>query len=204
MSYKIMIEAITIGFLIALPVGPIGVLCINRSIAGGFRSGLITGLGAASADAIYGLIAVLGITTITTFLIGAGGYIKLIGGVLLCYLAINILIDINKKNNRAKAKQYSSYYISSLILTLTNPATIIAFTAIFAALGLGYQYKGITSAILMVTGVFIGSLLWWIILSGGVSVFRKKINDRFRQFIGLISGSLIFIFGLSCIISTIR
>lgn len=200
-----MFQAILIGFLIALPVGPIGVLCINRSLLGGFIPGLVTGLGAATADAVYGLIAVLGLTAITSFLVTSETYIKLIGGIALCYLAVKILLK--KKSNTSvdnSRKSNAISYITTFFLTLTNPATIISFAAVFAALGLGYKFKGIYPSIIMVTGVFIGSLLWWIFLSGGVSLLREKINVKFINYIGLISGSLILIFGLVCIVSAIK
>lgn len=195
---EIFLKALAIGFVIALPVGPIGILCINRAMSHGFSVGLLTGLGAATADGVYGLIAALGISVITNFLIKEVFWIQLIGGVFLCYLGLSIIIQSRKPIPPAQTKS-KGIFITTFFLTLTNPATILAFIAIFAGLGFGSDYESVAAGITLVTGIFLGSLLWWLILSGFASFLGRRFGATFRKTVGVASGSLIVLFGLFCI-----
>jgi len=194
------IKGMAIGFSVAAPVGPIGVLCIRRTLARGRVSGLVTGLGAATADALYGSVAAFGVTFVSNFLIGQQPWLRLVGGGFLLYLGIRIFKakpkqDIDSKNETAIISDYAS----TLFLTITNPATILSFAAIFAGLGLGSTNSSYFSASALVCGVFIGSALWWLILSTGVSAFHENIDDVILGFVNKMSGSIILAFGIAAL-----
>jgi len=202
MDIAFLLRGLAIGFSIAAPVGPIGVLCIRRTLAEGRVSGLVSGLGAATADAIYGCIAGFGLTFISNFLVSQQLWLRLIGGVFLCYLGIKTLLaKPAEQAATARGNGLVGAYASTFILTLTNPITIISFAAIFAGLGLASTGGEYLSAGILVLGVFIGSSLWWLILSGGVGVFQNKFNPHGLQWVNRISGVIITAFGLFALLS---
>jgi len=194
-------KGLLIGFSIAAPVGPIGILCIKRTIASGRLIGLLSGLGAATADALYGCIAAFGLTVISNFLLQQQIWLRLIGGAFLCYLGIKTILS-QPLISPFVATQNSllSSYGSTFILTLTNPLTILSFAAIFAGFGLVKAGAGYSTAAITVLGVFIGSSCWWVILSGVTSLLRKRISISGLRWINRISGSIILGFGVIAII----
>jgi threonine/homoserine/homoserine lactone efflux protein len=204
MDNTFLLRGLAIGFSIAAPVGPIGVLCIRRTLAEGRASGLVSGLGAATADAIYGCIAGFGLTFISNFLVSQQVWLRLIGGVFLCYLGLKTLLaKPAEQAASAKGNGLVGSYASTFFLTLTNPMTIISFAAIFAGLGLASTSGNYVSAGVLVLGVFIGSALWWLILSGSVGVFREKFNHHGLQWANRISGAIITGFGLFALLSAL-
>ena len=197
MDIAFLLKGGIIGISIAAPVGPIGVLCIRRTLAEGSIAGLVTGLGAATADAVYGCIAAFGLTLISSFLISQQSWLRLIGGVFLCYLGVRtFLAKPAEQAAAAEATGLGSIYASTFILTLTNPMTIFAFAAIFAGLGLSSAGGEYLSAILLVIGVFLGSALWWLLLSGGIGLFRNRFPTSGLIWVNRISGVIIVGFGL--------
>ncbi|HSD56590.1 MAG TPA: LysE family transporter [Methanotrichaceae archaeon] len=197
MDITFLLKGLVIGFSIAAPVGPIGVLCIRRTLAEGRLSGIVSGLGAATADAVYGCVAVLGLTFISSILIDQQIWLHLIGGLFLCYLGIKtFLAKPSKRAALTEGNGLVGAYASTFFLTLTNPMTILSFTAIFAGLGLASADGNFTSAGALVLGVFIGSSLWWLILSGSVGVFQERIDSQGLQWVNRISGAIITCFGL--------
>ncbi len=202
MDLTFLLRGLVIGFSIAAPVGPIGVLCIRQTLARGRLAGLVSGLGAATADAIYGCVAGLGLTFISNILINRQLWLHLAGGLFLCYLGIKIFLE--KPSNRAALASGDSIvriYASTFFLTLTNPMTILSFVAIFAGLGLASTAGNIMSAGALILGVFAGSALWWLILSCGVDMLRDKFDLRGLQWVNRISGSIITGFGLFALLS---
>jgi threonine/homoserine/homoserine lactone efflux protein len=202
MDISFLMRGLIIGFSIAAPVGPIGVLCMRRTLAEGRPSGLVSGLGAATADAIYGSIAGFGITFISSFLISQHVWLHLVGGVFLCYLGIRTMLA--KPADQAaltKGNGLFGAYASTFFLTLTNPMTILFFAAVFAGLGLGSTNGNYMSAGVLVFGVFLGSALWWVVLSGGVGLFRSKFNAHRLQWVNRISGVIITGFGAFALLS---
>jgi threonine/homoserine/homoserine lactone efflux protein len=196
------LKGFVIGFSIAAPVGPIGVLCIRRTLAEGRASGLVSGLGAATADAIYGSIAGFGLTFISTLLISQQIWLRLVGGLFLCYLGAKAFLSRPAEDTvSARGGGLISAYVSTLFLTLTNPMTILSFAAIFAGLGIAGTGGNYISAGILVLGVFIGSALWWLLLSGGVAFFQSKFNLRNLKWINRISGLIITLFGLYIFLS---
>lgn len=200
MPFDSFIKGLIIGFSLAVPVGPIGLLCIRRTLARGRISGLVTGLGAATADGIYGTIAGFGVTFISGFLIRHNVLLRLFGGIFLCYLGIKIFFKPPAQaTNDADSDGLVRDYVSTLFLTLTNPLTIFAFAAIYAAAGVtagSYLPTG-----LMILGVFSGSALWWLILSGAASFFHGKMTYTGLRAINMISGTAIAAFGVVVLLS---
>ncbi len=217
MDIRVLLQGILLGFSIAAPVGPIGILCIRRTLVSGQWIGLLTGLGAATADAIYGGIAGLGLTLITSLLVDQQLWVRGVGGGFLCWLGIRMLLSLRQPAPVEPPtdspeelplpslwahpwSQGLGAYGSALFLTLTNPATILSFVAIFAGLGLGTESG---SALLLVCGVFLGSSFWWLLLSGGISLFRHRFTPQRLQWVSGISGLVITGFGLIALISVV-
>jgi threonine/homoserine/homoserine lactone efflux protein len=204
-SISFFLRGLIIGFSIAAPVGPIGVLCIRRTLAEGRTSGFISGLGAATADGIYGCIAGFGLTFISNFLISQQIWFRLVGGTFLSYLGLKTFLA-RPAEKAASGRRYgfAGAYASTFFLTLTNPLTILSFAAIFAGLGVGSAGGNYLFAGLLVLGVFVGSGLWWFILSGIVGGVRTKFNPSSLRWVNRISGIIITGFGLLAFLSVIR
>lgn len=189
------LKGILLGFAIAAPVGPIGVLCIRRTLAYGRLSGLLSGLGAATADGVYGGIAAFGLALVSDFLVNQSSWLRIIGGLFLCYLGITTFLA--KPANKAAPTTRTGLlgaYLSTVVLTLTNPATILSFVLIFA--GFAPADLGYGQAAILVSGVFLGSALWWIFLSGGVSMFRRWLTPERLRWLNRFFGLLILGFGI--------
>jgi len=197
-------RGLIIGFSIAAPVGPIGALCIRRSLAEGRLVGLLTGLGAATADAVYGAIAAFGLTAVSGALVSYRTWLGLVGGMFLCYLGGRRLINTTKETTTSSRRQRSaSAYASTFMLTLTNPMTILSFVAIFAGLGVasGVDFDRAT---MLVIGVFAGSAAWWLLLSTGTAMLRSKLSDTSMRLVNHVSGSIIVAFGIYAIATAFR
>ena len=196
-----LVQGLLIGFSIAAPVGPIGVLCIRRSLADGARIGLLTGLGAASADAFYGAIAAFGLTAVSNLLMNHRFLLGLIGGVFLCYLGVRAFFAGVAEGGQAPPRVSAlTAYGSTFVLTLTNPMTILSFAAVFVGFGIG-SAKDYYAAGVMVVGVFIGSALWWLLLSSVVSLIRSRMTAASLQWVNRGSGVIIVAFGVYALAS---
>ena len=183
-----------IGISIAAPVGPIGVLCIRRTLAEGRLKGFLSGMGAASADMVYGAIAAFGLTMITNVLVENKFWFRVVGGCFLLYLGIKTFLE-KPADQAAQVKQsgYFGAYLSTFFLTITNPMTILSFAAIFA----GTMSMGTTSSpMVLVAGVFTGSAGWWLTLSFGVGLMRDRLTSIHMAWINRISGIIITTFGV--------
>ena len=204
MDAQTFLSGLIIGFSVAAPVGPIGILCIRRTLAEGRLHGLVTGLGAATADAFYGCIAAFGLAFISDFLVNQQIWLRVIGGGFLLLLGLRTILA--KPRGEAKEERklgLASSYGSTFLLTLTNPITIISFGAIFATLGLGSIAGDYYSATLLVLSVFLGSASWWLVLSGLVNLLRAKVTQRTQVWINRISGAIILGFGIVALISVV-
>ena len=196
MDFIFFLKGIAIGFAMALPVGPIGILCIRKTLTEGRLRGLIIGLGAATADLFYGSVAAFGLTFISDILISQRIWIRLVGGALLLFLGIKIFRALPtapkfKNNNGGILRSY----LTTVFLTLTNPLTIFAFLAVFAALGFGDELKNFSASVL-VAGVFFGSCLWFLVLSSGTLLFRNKLDLVGLRWVNRIAGILVIISGV--------
>ncbi len=193
------LKGILIGFAIAAPVGPIGLLCIQRTLTRGRWSGILSGLGAASADALYGCIAGFGLTALSELLLAWQTELQTIGGLFLLYLGWRTWRTppaAEQAQTQPTRAGLLGDYLSTLALTLTNPVTILAFLGIFAGLGLATAGQDFAAAIGLVSGVFTGSLLWWLLLAVGVGLLRGRLTPAALNWINRASGVLIAGIGL--------
>ena len=193
------LKGCAIGLSIAAPVGPIGVLCIRRSLAEGARVGFFTGLGAAVADGLYGAVAAFGLTAISGFLHEQQTPLRIIGGLFLFYLGAKTFLT-PPAERAASPRTHAGAFTSTFFLTLTNPMTIFSFMVIFAAFGLGSGPIDYRRATLMTLGVFIGSAAWWLFLSNVVALLRSRITPRWMQQVNRISGAIILAFAVTILL----
>ncbi|MBN3554548.1 LysE family transporter [Fictibacillus nanhaiensis] len=189
------------GISIAAPVGPIGVLCMQRTLTQGRVVGIVSGLGAACADFIYGLIAGLGLTMVSQFIMSRQSWIQLIGGLFLFYLGLKILCaKATPINGTPRKSSLSSAFFTTFLQTLTNPMTILSFAAIFAGLGIVNTHTSAISSTTLIVGIFCGSAAWWIFLTTTVSMMRRRMNQQHMAMINVISGIIICLFGMFSLI----
>jgi threonine/homoserine/homoserine lactone efflux protein len=192
-----LLKGLLFGFVLAAIVGPMWVLCFRRTVEQGVAAGLASGLGIAVADAIYGAIAAFGLTAISGFLLAHSFWIGLAGVAFLGWLGVRALVappaNLAATPNGLASRSLGAAFASTLTLTLANPPTILAFTAMFAGLGLaaGANYQ---SAALIVAGVFVGSAAWWLILVLGAAALRTRLSTRLLRAINIISGVTILSF----------
>lgn len=191
------VKGLFFGFVLAAIVGPMWVLCFRRTLEQGAAAGVASGLGIAVADGVYGAIAAFGLTAISGFLLAHSFWIGLAGVAFLGWLGVNALaakpIDLAGTPDGLPSRSLGAAFASTLTLTLANPPTILAFTAMFAGLGLaaGASYQ---SAALIVAGVFAGSAAWWLILVAGAAAFRARVSARVLRAINIVSGVTILAF----------
>ncbi|PED06222.1 LysE family translocator [Bacillus pseudomycoides] len=197
MASEFLLKGLTIGFSIAAPVGPIGILCIRRTLENGRFVGFMSGLGAATADGLYSLIAGLSLTVITNYLINQQLWFQLIGGIFLGYFGVKTYKS--KPSNtltKSKNEQNIKAYASTFFLTITNPVTILSFIALFSGLGIANSDIDLMEKLILVLGVFLGSILWWLFLSIVVSLLKNRINAYSLIIINKTSGLILLLFSL--------
>ncbi len=203
MELSFFLRGVAIGLAIAAPVGPIGVLCIRRSLADGMLKGFSAGLGAATADAAYGCVAGFGLTAVSRFLNLHQAWLSLIGGGFLCYLGVRTFLSVPAPSAPARDDSFVAVYGSTLLLTLANPATILSFASVFSAFGLGAA-AGYRGAGALVLGVFLGSALWWLALSSGVGLLRSRVNSAWMKGVNRVSGCVLLVFGVCALGMALR
>ena len=204
-DFDLLWKGAVIGFAIAAPVGPIGILCIRRTLSDGRLAGFVSGLGAAGADTLFGLVAALGLTLIGKFLVDHKDWISVIGGIFLIALGILEIRTrpVDPSAPPPKPTGLVGHFVSTFLWTLANPLTMLAFVAVFTGLDVAgpggavgppeRHYSGVTA---LIGGVFIGSALWWLVLSMSVGLFRHHIRGQPMRWPNLVAGSLIIGFGI--------
>ena len=200
------LKGLILGFSIAAPVGPIGLLCIQRTLSRGRLNGFVSGLGVATADACYGVIAALGLGTVTAFLLGIQVWLQLIGGIFLLGLGLKIA-RTNPISRPAEGDENPGLihaWFSIFLLTLANPATILGFLAVFAGLGLATGTGTISAAAWLVAGVFVGSAAWWLCLSFIAGLVRAHLTDGRMRIVNRGAGSLIIALGIWALVPLVR
>ena len=197
----IFLRGLLIGFSIAAPVGPIGVLCIRRTLADGRLAGFLSGMGAASADMFYGALAAFGLTAIQDVLLGQSDWLRLVGGIFLLYLGVKTFLAKPAQQATKSSSRNGLFgaYLSTFFLTITNPITILSFIAIFAGLRFAETGGSYTTASMMVLGVFLGSATWWLALSTGVGLLREKFTPTLLSWVNRLAGMVIFAFGTAAL-----
>ncbi len=195
------LKSLLLGFSVAAPIGPIGLLCINRTLNSGRLAGFFTGLGAATADMIYASFAAFGFRVVTQYLIKQQTWLQLIGGLFLLYIGIKIFVS-HPANQAANLRDSNIFkmFFSTLLLTITNPVTILSFVGMFAGLGVAANTNSYADAFVLVGGVFLGSVVWWLILSNGVYMFKTRLLPNLA-IINKISGLLIIFLAVFSLLS---
>jgi threonine/homoserine/homoserine lactone efflux protein len=191
-----LLKGVAVGIVIALPVGPVGVLCVRRTLFEGPSFGFVSGLGAATADTVFGIIAGFGLTIVRDFLLGYQDWFGAAGGLFLIAVGVKALVtrgDIEPEPVEDEA--LFGAYASTFALTITNPITILAFAGIFAKVGVG-EAIGYLDTALLVGGVFLGSLLWWLGLSFGIAGLRRAAGAVRLVWLNRISGGILTLSGL--------
>jgi len=204
MELQLLIKGIIVGLLVSIPVGPMGILCVQRTLNKGKSSGFSSGMGIATADAIFALIAGLGISFIIHFLSEQQLIIKIIGGVVIAFIGLKIFITNpvkQFKKHRREGKTLFEDFVSILFMALSNPFIVFLYIAVFAGLNLQDVSMGYSSALLVVTGVFVGASVSWFAISTVVNHFRAKIRLRKLMLINRIAGITIILFGVFAICS---
>lgn len=195
------LKGVAAGFVVAAPVGPVGVLCVRRTLVNGPVSGCATGLGAAVADTFYAVIAAYGISFIAALLLANEFWFRLIGGLILCAMAVKTFMTGPVEPGASSSNGLAGDFLSALVITGTNPLTIIAFGVILTTIGVAQAGTDFGWAEALITGVFVGSALWWGTLTGISSVFRTALSHSRLRWINRISAAVILLSGVLILIS---
>src|SRR5918996_5035195 len=203
MSIYLLIEGIMIGLVVAVPVGPLGLLCINRALMLGPVYGLCSGLGVATADAIAAGLAALGITLIFDFLTDYQLLLRFIGGIVLCYLGYRIFRTepVSRVPINSSVNGLLSAFATTFFLTLSNPVTILSFVAIYAGWHVPSLHGDYRATATLTTGVFTGSALWWVGVFIGLTAFHQRLSLRLLFWVHRLSGTVITGFGIVVLLS---
>lgn len=202
MYYILFLKCVISGFLLAAPIGPVNLICIKRTLSKGRISGLIVGLGAATADALYGYAAAAGLNFLISFINQYETAFRWGGGMFIAYLGWKTFHSVppSPSSDKETTKNFYKVFAGIFLLTLTNPITIFSFIATFSSLGIAILVTSLPKAALAALGVFLGSLLWWIILTSAISFFRDKVTPKTISYINKIAGALIILIGIASII----
>ncbi len=197
-------KGLVLGFSVAAPVGPIGILCMDRSLRHGKLSGFSTGMGAAAADTVYGAIAAIGIASVMGFLAGYERELRFVGGLLLLIVAWRMYITpppVFQQRAPGQKRPLLRLFTESFVLTISNPMTILGFMAVYA--GLGIQAGNMQEICVVLAGVFLGSAAWWLSLSVGTVLLRQKLTPKFLERFSRGAGIMIGIFGLIALVQSL-
>lgn len=205
MSYEMLAKGALLGFSIAAPVGPIGVLCIRRTLSDGRLIGFASGLGAAVADTLYGCVAAFGLTVVSGFLVTHKTWLQLLGGLFLMYLGLKTFQarPADRPAGAATALGAWGAFGSTFALTMTNPMTILSFAAVFAGLGLARAGGGLADGAWLLVGIFTGSAAWWGLLAAGTGAIGPRVDARMMQTVNRVSGAIIVAFAVAAL-ATLR
>ncbi len=201
---EILIKGFVLGFILSIPLGPIGVICIQRTLSKGRWSGFISGLGASTADTLLAITAGLGLSFIINFIKIYSDLFKLLGGIVVIIIGFQIFFKSPVRQFRNSKLQRSSLhtdYLSVLALTFSNPLAIFLFIAIFAGLNIVGGSHDLVFNIFIFSGIFLGSATWWFTLTSFVNIYRAKFRLKNLWWLNKITGILIALFGLIAMVS---
>jgi threonine/homoserine/homoserine lactone efflux protein len=194
-----LLQGVAIGFLMAVPVGPINLLCLRRSLAEGRRVGFVSGLGAAVADTTYGAVAAVGLATVTSFLLHHRLGLQLFAGLFLIGLGLHTVLSrtpTRSQATRVHVRRLWDAFVSTYVYTLANPLLIVVFTGVFARLGLGWQPGHTLDMMELISGVFLGSSLWWLVLTMLAGTFGRRLNEGTLRRVNFVAGIIIIAIGI--------
>lgn len=204
MDIVLFLKGVFCGLVIAAPVGPVGILVVKRTLDVGFRVGLVSGLGAATADMIYGVVAAFGLHFVAGFLIDHSAWLRLAGGVLMIGIGVYELLKPPTEKGRRKTftvDRVAGWYASTFVLTITNPITILSFGAVFVVAGAVVPQGDVVAALTLIGGVLSGSTLWFTSLAGFSKLFHHAIDVQGLRLVSRVSGVLVIAFGVVLLLS---
>lgn len=196
MTWSGIFEGMIVGFSASVPLGPIGVLCIQRTLQRGRLAGLFSGLGAAVSDTIYAVIAGFSLSFIVAFIEEQIFWIQIFGAVILFLLGAHIYRSNPAVQLRRQRRSKSSYlqdFVSTFLLTISNPLALFLFIAFFAGFGVVAPNSGLAAQLVLILGVFLGATTWWLLLTSVVGLFRQAVNLRRLYWINKIAGATIIV-----------
>lgn len=199
MNLSYFIDGFIVGLIASVPLGPIGVLCIQRTLSKGRLSGFISGLGAATSDAIYAIIACFSLSYVVSFIEKQMLWLQIFGVVLLTFLGLKIFFSnpaIQLRRQKSSSKNFHQDFISIFFITISNPLYVFLFIGIFAGLRFVQPQNNIFGQMFLILGVFAGAASWWFALTSIINLFRTKINLRRLWWINKIAGAAIVLVGL--------
>lgn len=200
-----LLKGILMGLLGSIPLGPIGVLCIQRTLSKKFRSGFYSGLGAATADTIFAIVAIFFYSIVINFIESQMQLMTIVGGIIIMAIGISIYFkksSLHVRRNRVQNNDYYKDYFSTLALTLANPVYILIFIALFATVGIDNHNLSIINGLFVIIGVLCGATLWWLTLTSMINKIRTRFRPRHLKLINKVSGVVIFSLGASAILFT--
>jgi threonine/homoserine/homoserine lactone efflux protein len=202
----ILINGLLFGLVLAAPVGPVGVLCVQRTLSEGRLHGLLSGLGAAFGDAIYGAIAAFGISAIQLWIADHQAGLRTAGGIALLLLAAKTLFlrsrrEAQKKVGTVHTESLLQDFISTFLLAITNPITMLTFAGLFVTLGVTDAGDSVDNAALLVAGVFVGSALWWFALAFTANLARPYLDGGYQTWVSRVSAAILTGFGVYALIT---
>lgn len=201
MDFSPFLQGIIIGLTLAVPVGPISLLCIRRAVADGRLHGIVSGLGVATADSFYAAVAVLGLTVVSGFILAQQVFFRIVAGVVLIGVGAKVFCSVPKEPVENGAHEpYVRNYLSMLAITLANPLTILFLIVVLPGFGIVIGGTSLFASAEFILGIFSGSVLWWVILCGAVASVRTRLTAKNLRLINRISGTLIVLFGIGTLL----
>ena len=188
-----------LGFCIATLVGPVGLLCIRRTLVSGTKAGILSGIGAACADSLYGFVAAFGLSAVSGFLIRYRSVFRFAGGIFLCCFGITMAYRRHDGKETDDRPSSERLVLSTFALTASNPLTVVSFMAVFSGLGIHPACPFV-----LVAGIFLGSVLWWCLLAKATSLFRTRMSPEVFRWVDGVSGGLIAGAGIAFIVASLR
>ncbi len=204
---ELFIKGCLVGLAVSVPIGPVGVLCVNRSIRSGARYGFATGLGAVAADLIFAMLAALGFVAVIRPYIDNNPWPAIFGGAFVIYLGISTFYHSRTKtdDNEKKDDSIIKSFLSTFLLMMSNPGAVLIFLVIFTAAGIDIKdAAGINSTLLFIGGVGTGAVFWWLFLSVSSRQLGKKINMELVRKINIIAGIVVAVFGILLILNAVN
>jgi threonine/homoserine/homoserine lactone efflux protein len=200
MPFGLVLYGIIMGLFVTIPLGPVGVMCIQRTINRGWKSGLVSGLGAAFADTIYAIIAGLGVGVVVNFIEREQVWIQLVGSVIIIIIAVRTFLAnpaVEFRNQRNKKNKPFEEFLSVFLVTISNPAVFFAFIAMYAGFNVfDKQTTNVFSFLIVILSVFIGAMSWWYLLSTIINKYRTRIRLKNIWWLNKIMGGVIFLCGV--------
>ncbi|WP_022726693.1 LysE family translocator [Fodinicurvata sediminis] len=190
------IQALVIGFALAIPLGPIGLLCIERTLSRGIGAGLSTGLGVAVADAIFAALVAYGARWVADEMLPYRDLLRYAGGLVIILLGVRTCLQSPKTRLPRGVSLSGSTFLTSFMLTLANPLVLVGFIAIFAALDLGEVIQSNQQALQVIGGIFLGSMVWWLCLTGLMAAIRHHLGQRTLVWLNRGAGAVLILLGI--------